>query len=370
MAYFEWTRRLTEYFGEVHFPIANVRLRRGDGGLEGFAIPLDSGAVISLLRRSVADVLGLNWENGRRVELGGIAGQRFRAHVHQVETVLHDSFRFPVPYAIADREDVPNLLGRLGFFDQVQIDFDSTLLATKVSRQWLGDADRVIWRFMFDLSRQIEARWDQLPAAPIVREAIVHFYNHTSSLFACIAGLIKLHCTHDLPVLLRSLFESSVQFEYMMNDVETRAPRFVAFGKVIKRKQYDEAMRQPRGKIAEHLFASENREQGEARINEEYDAAIGLFRPGEKRWYEMSFERLARETGREIEYRLWYRRFSDWVHSTPFKASVPQSWNPETLLQLAYHYLARVLLGIADYGSMILTSEQHEVLRGYAENFA
>ena len=61
MAFFPWHRQTTKQLGETWVPRAEVHLRMADEteGYQAFALQVDSGAVISLLRRSVADILGL-----------------------------------------------------------------------------------------------------------------------------------------------------------------------------------------------------------------------------------------------------------------------------------------------------------------------
>lgn len=44
----------------------------------------DTGAVISLLRRSVADLLGLDSVRGHEVELGAVGGMPVKARVHKI----------------------------------------------------------------------------------------------------------------------------------------------------------------------------------------------------------------------------------------------------------------------------------------------
>lgn len=54
MAVYKWRLRHTEHFGDVWFPIAHVELWSRDHGFEAFAFQVDSGAIVSLLRRSAA----------------------------------------------------------------------------------------------------------------------------------------------------------------------------------------------------------------------------------------------------------------------------------------------------------------------------
>ena len=66
MPVYKWRRRTTRSFGEVWVPFAEIKLRCADGGYQPLAVQIDSGAVISLLRRSVAELVGVKAE-----DLGG-----------------------------------------------------------------------------------------------------------------------------------------------------------------------------------------------------------------------------------------------------------------------------------------------------------
>ncbi len=57
MAIHKWRKRPTKYFGEVWVPFAQVEFQRSDESFQAFVLQVDSGAVVSLLRCSVADVL-------------------------------------------------------------------------------------------------------------------------------------------------------------------------------------------------------------------------------------------------------------------------------------------------------------------------
>lgn len=72
----------------------------------------------------MADLLGLHLETGRRIELTSIGGDSTVVYVHTIQTRMDENFMRNVRFAIAEREDVPNLLGRLDVFDFLRIVFD------------------------------------------------------------------------------------------------------------------------------------------------------------------------------------------------------------------------------------------------------
>lgn len=87
---------------------------------------LDSGADISAIPKSIAEILGLNLE-GEITFAYGIGGK-----VKSVESTVkiliqkgHEKYSFSIPVkVILDDYDFPILLGRAGFFDKFVITFD------------------------------------------------------------------------------------------------------------------------------------------------------------------------------------------------------------------------------------------------------
>ncbi len=132
MAVYKWRQRDTKYFGPVWAAFAEIGIEASHGTILPFAMHIDSGAVISLLRRSAADVLGLDFESGRRVELTTVGHGVTVAYVHELLTRFDEHICYPVPYAVSASESVPNLLGRLGVFDHLRIDFDAALKETRI----------------------------------------------------------------------------------------------------------------------------------------------------------------------------------------------------------------------------------------------
>ena len=59
MAVYSWRRRLTKHFGEVWVPFAQIEIQGSEDHFQAFAMQIDSGATVSLLRRSVAALLGI-----------------------------------------------------------------------------------------------------------------------------------------------------------------------------------------------------------------------------------------------------------------------------------------------------------------------
>ncbi len=122
-----WFRRRTQYFGDVWTPLITTELRSISGRYVPFVLQIDSGAVISLLERSAGSILGLNVESGRRIILSSVGGSETVAWVHEIPMRISEGLEIVVPFAVADSESVPPLLGWTGVFDKLRICFDPVM---------------------------------------------------------------------------------------------------------------------------------------------------------------------------------------------------------------------------------------------------
>lgn len=152
---------------------------------------------MSLLRRSAGDLLGVQTANGRRIELGSVGGGTTVAHVHTLPTRFSETLVFPVEYAIAESESVPNLLGRRGVFDNLQIDFDSTLTHTILSPRWLDEGDKRLWDALCGASERVAQCWSQNPLPAPGDQAALRLYRRGGQLFATATAMMRSFCTWD-----------------------------------------------------------------------------------------------------------------------------------------------------------------------------
>ena len=372
MAAHKWRKRRTKHFGEVWVPFASVELRRADGKFQPLVLQVDSGAVVSLLRRSVANVLGLTLEGGRRVEMTSLGGAVTAAFVHELQTRLAVNIAYPVPFAIADSENVPNLLGRLGVFGPLQIDFDGTTQQTTILPPWLEEPDRQIWDFVNDTTDHILSRWPQCELPKAVQNVAARFINRAGQVMASVAGLLKLHRTYGAPALIRAMFELSLQFEYLMADPAPRAKQYTEFTHVTRHKWSSALASNPSGTISKQMAESPMRGEGEKRNVNEYNRVRPRFQRADRQmwsaWYCMSIHDLAKSVGRPGEYRLVYKSCAAWAHGDPFStervADHPFT-KPNAVFMLCIGYYARMLLKLAEVGRVILSSEQFEALKHF-----
>lgn len=131
MSAFAWQRRMTRHFGEQWIPFAELHIRSAEGRWRAFSVQVDTGAVITVLPRSAADLLGLSQKVGEPVDLAGVNAPTNPYSVHCVCARLGALPELTVRLAVADREDVPSLLGRLDFLDHFRIHLEPSVSETR-----------------------------------------------------------------------------------------------------------------------------------------------------------------------------------------------------------------------------------------------
>jgi hypothetical protein len=128
----KWRVRSHRHLGTIQVPIIDLEIQDARGSFVPFSLCIDSGAVISLLPHSATQYLGLDPSLGRRIELGGVGHHGLRARLHELSVHLTGLPPITVPFAIAEQDNVPGLLGRLGIFDQLEITFDPVQRETRL----------------------------------------------------------------------------------------------------------------------------------------------------------------------------------------------------------------------------------------------
>jgi hypothetical protein len=118
---------------DKRLPVLDVFLRTARGPFVREVFVVDSGADVSMGPRRLCDLLGINWDEGRRIDLRGIAKREecvMPAVIHNVELHSREAgCRLTIPFCFAEG-DAPLLLGREGFFDAFRIEFDKRQLTT------------------------------------------------------------------------------------------------------------------------------------------------------------------------------------------------------------------------------------------------
>ena len=374
MSIHKWRRLPTKYFGEVWVPFAHIQLEDSTGKLHALSLQIDSGAVVSLLSRSVAELLEIDLKKGHRVELGSVGGAATVAYVHSIETVFVERMRFPVRFAIADTENVPNLLGRLDVFDQLQLDFDATLNQTHIMPRWLDKKQRRIYEYLNKTAEYILERWPALGLPDPAPEVLRRLVNRMGQLYVGALGLVKLHRCYSGPLYIRAMFEVWLQLEFILREPAKRAEhakRYLEFEHITRYRRINAIVKNLSGPFAQRLASSPLRAQGDARNKREYDRVRPLFeqtKKGRKKsiaqnWYMMSVADLADSLGFAGEYRILYSSCSDWAHANPFRSGEEDTFaRPESIFVICTGLYARMLKSIADAAKILLTNEQYHFL--------
>jgi len=120
MVRFEFREEKSKHFGSIYRPIAEVRLHGEVVVNELFYI--DSGADITIIPRTVGELLGLHLEESEIIDLYGIGETALSVVVRNMDMEIGDTkFSARIGWSLTER--VPLLLGRLDVFDRFEITF-------------------------------------------------------------------------------------------------------------------------------------------------------------------------------------------------------------------------------------------------------
>jgi len=126
-----WT--VNPQFGFDPLPLLDLFLAKPDGDFERCSFLVDSGADVSMAGTGLADVLGLDWQEGTPTRVIGISPKEecvVPGWVNSVEIhILEARCRLVIPICFVDG-DVQFLLGRAGFFETFRVQFDQPSLLT------------------------------------------------------------------------------------------------------------------------------------------------------------------------------------------------------------------------------------------------
>jgi hypothetical protein len=131
---FPWLELRDPKLGRGFVSLARMNLRSARGTWSPVDAVVDSGASVTLLKRSICDVLGYRFRSGALLSLGGVGAGSVHARLHRVTAAIgHNVFKMPVAFAPDDR--LPNLLGRAGVFSIFEVLFSARTRATSFRRR-------------------------------------------------------------------------------------------------------------------------------------------------------------------------------------------------------------------------------------------
>jgi hypothetical protein len=109
--------------GIIDRPTARAFLQSTKGEWYAFRVYIDSGADLSLFRKSDAKLLGLDLYEGEYHPLKGIGKTLIPAYTHRIQLRIEET-PLEVTASFADSDEVPRLLGRTDIFKHFKITFD------------------------------------------------------------------------------------------------------------------------------------------------------------------------------------------------------------------------------------------------------
>lgn len=374
MSVHKWWLRPHAVFGQV--PVAMAQLTLLDTSRRGHRIffQVDSGAVVSLLSRSCAELLGLRLEDGQRVELSTVGGRATVAFVHQIQTIFSEQIAYPVRFAISEKENVPSLLGRLDVIATLQTDLDATLLETAFRAPWLDSGQKRILDFLMETERAIIERWVEAQLPEVVKRSVKRMVDRMSQLYAVMLGLLKLHRTYSEALHVRAMFEMLIQFLFLLDEPKSRSDDYLDFEHFAKYHRLQEIVSHPNWPTSNQIANSPLRAEAEPRVNAEYDRVRSKFeyvRNGKSRehenWFRMSIRDLAARTGLDDEYVLIYRECCAWAHGDPSTMQSPLHWtaNAGIVFMKCTSYYVQMLKKMVSIGALKLNPEQHGFLNAF-----
>ncbi|MBU0630881.1 MAG: retropepsin-like domain-containing protein [Candidatus Margulisbacteria bacterium] len=119
---YAWREEASESFGKVMRPVAEIHIRDKNDVWRAITMYIDSGADISIVSRSFGELFGHNVAKGKKIKLKGVSGEHIIAYVHKMRMLI-GKHEIQVEVAIADVEEIPNILGRKEVFNSFEIQF-------------------------------------------------------------------------------------------------------------------------------------------------------------------------------------------------------------------------------------------------------
>ncbi len=120
---FPYNIRLQENGTIDTFPIVEIAFPYKKGEWISLFLVIDSGATISALPKSDAEMFGISLDTGIRLLISGVGGEKIVGWKYQITARLGGKdISFPVVFI--DNEFSPRVLGRAGIFNRFTIIFE------------------------------------------------------------------------------------------------------------------------------------------------------------------------------------------------------------------------------------------------------
>lgn len=123
MKCFDWKLEKSRVFGYIKRPVAEIALKANEDW-QPIVVYVDSGADVTVLKRSYGELIGIAVEKGKYAEFKGVSGNKIKTYIHVVEMKIGD-VEIEVKVAFAIDDTPPNLLGRIDVFNVFDLYFKS-----------------------------------------------------------------------------------------------------------------------------------------------------------------------------------------------------------------------------------------------------
>jgi len=128
-----YQNRLWENYGSVFEPLISLSVYYPQTGYQNEQFLLDSGAIISSLPREKAAQLGYSLARLPRTTFIGFGGATSFAYQASVNIMLGNQ-QAKIPIVFTEAAGTKSILGRLGFFDNYSVYFNSRAKVIEISQ--------------------------------------------------------------------------------------------------------------------------------------------------------------------------------------------------------------------------------------------
>ncbi|MFC1627130.1 aspartyl protease family protein [Patescibacteria group bacterium] len=128
-----YQQTLYKHFGnainpQVELPVKTVK------GYKDVKFLIDSGAVVSALPKTMSTDLGANLSELPRITIEGFAGQKTFAYKGEF-VIKVGKEEVAIPVVFSENPNASNILGRIGFFDQFNVEFNAETQKIIITRR-------------------------------------------------------------------------------------------------------------------------------------------------------------------------------------------------------------------------------------------
>lgn len=131
---FSWREELSESFGKIKRPTAEIFVKDKNNNWRALTMYIDSGADASVINRSYAELFGHNVKAGKRIRMKGFGEEEINAYLHTMKFLI-GRHEVEVRVAVAENDKVPNVLGRIDIFNVFEVQFKNINECTRFIKQ-------------------------------------------------------------------------------------------------------------------------------------------------------------------------------------------------------------------------------------------